>query len=115
METICRRFVWGWCAEQGWAGFCHIIWQSGNLYWRLIWTRETEKGKTDRRREKISGKERARYTFQRQVKGHMDEDGGDVAMHTWPHFINIVSCRGNSYHGGVHQLLSLEQICSCCS
>ena len=28
--------------------------------------------------------------------------------HTWWHVINIVSCRG-SYHGGVHQLLSLEQ------
>lgn len=28
--------------------------------------------------------------------------------HTWQHVINIVSCSGG-YHGGVHQLLSLEQ------
>lgn len=71
----------------------------------------------------------------RQVREQTESEGGDALRrtsckedciplennlyntntHTWQHVINIASCSG-SHHGGVYQLLSLEQhTCGRCS
>ncbi len=46
MQNFVQNCLCGWwsvCVEQRRAGFCHIMRPFGNLYWGMIWTRETEK------------------------------------------------------------------------
>lgn len=54
------------CVEQRWDGLCYIMRACGNLCLAVIWTQETEKGRTDR-------KEKMREIQRREIEDKQEE------------------------------------------